>query len=253
MQTLSQGFHRFHRTRGKNIFDLVYTSHKEACNASPLFHIGFSDHTTLMLISAYRPRIKAIKSFMKQAQIWSAIPTLALQDCFDTTEWNMFKRAATYNDHWYPKIHRDCLNLHHKCIDDVTNTKLVTIRAHQMTWQTGEVHRLLRAQNTAFKAGDAAGLKTAWANLSHAIKRAKQQYTKIIRNHLRDSRSSRSLWQGIQTITNYRPQPQTCDSDTSMLKILTTMLCIVCMLWHTKHHNCRKKSPHSTTKFCVCP
>ncbi len=53
-----------------------------------------------------------------------------------------------------------------KCIDDVTVTKTITVLANQKLWLTGEVYRLLKARNAAFRAGDEEGLKTARANLS---------------------------------------------------------------------------------------
>ncbi len=58
----------------------------------------------------------------------------------------------------------------------VTNT--ITIQANQKPWLTGVVHRLLRAQNATFRAGDEAGLRTSRANLSCGIKEAKRQYSR---------------------------------------------------------------------------
>ena len=52
-------------TREKNILDLVFTSHKGAYKASPLPHIGLSDHITVMLKPAYRPRVKVEKTVKK--------------------------------------------------------------------------------------------------------------------------------------------------------------------------------------------
>ncbi len=39
---------------------------------------------------------------------------------------------------------------------------------------------------------------------------------KKINNHFTDSKDTRSLWHAIQTITDYKPLPQTCDDDTSL-------------------------------------
>ncbi len=39
---------------------------------------------------------------------------------------------------------------------------------------------------------------------------------KKINNHFTDSRDTRSLWQAIQTITDYKPPPQACDDDPSL-------------------------------------
>ncbi len=61
-----------------------------------------------------------------------------------------------------------------------------------------------------------AALKTARANLSCGIKNAKRSYAQKINNHFTDSRDTQSLWQAIQTITDYKPLPQACDDDPSL-------------------------------------
>ncbi len=66
---------------------------------------------------------------------------------------------------------------------------------------TAEVCGLLKTRDEAFRSGDKAALKTARANLSC---------------HFTDSRDTRSLWQAIQTITDYKPPPQACDDDPSL-------------------------------------
>ncbi len=64
------------------------------------------------------------------------------------------------------------------------------------------------------------GLRTARANLSRGIREAKRQYSRRIAHRFSDSRDTRSLWQGIQTITDYKPPPQTCDSTIPLLNEL---------------------------------
>ncbi len=49
-----------------------------------------------------------------------------------------------------------------------------------------------------------------------ASKMQKRSYGNKINNHFTNSRDTRSLWQGIQTITGYKPPPQACDDDTSL-------------------------------------
>ncbi len=61
---------------------------------------------------------------------------------------------------------------------------------------------------------------TARANLSRGIREAKRQYSRRIAHRFSDSRDTRSLWQGIQTITDYKPPPQTCDCTIPLLNEL---------------------------------
>ncbi len=182
---------------------------------------GASDHITVMLMPAYRPLVKAIKPVHKQIQVWPEGSSEALQDCFYTTDWDMFKQAATYNNTTDLQEYSETVTAYiTKCIDDVTVTKSITVRANQKPWLTGEAYRLLKARNAAFRAGDEEGLKTARANLSRGIREAKRQYSRWIAHRFSDSRDTRSLWQGIQTITDYKPPPQTCDSTIPLLNEL---------------------------------
>ncbi len=138
--------------------------------------------------------------------MWPEGSSEALQDCFDTTDWNMFKQAATYNNTTDLQEYSETVTAYiTKCIDDVTVTKTITVRANQKPWLTGEVYRLLKARNAAFRAGDEEGLRTARANLSRGIREAKRQYSRRIAHRFSDSRDTWSLWQGIQTITDYKP------------------------------------------------
>ncbi len=86
-------------TRGNNILDLVYTTVKNAYKAVPRPHLGYSDHISVMLIPAYRPLLKLAKPVQKLITIWPENATSTLQDYFQCTDWNMFKEAATYNNH----------------------------------------------------------------------------------------------------------------------------------------------------------
>ncbi len=98
----------------------------------------------------------------------------------------------------------------------MTVTKTITTRANQKPWMTAEVRGLLKTRDEAFNSGDKAALKTARANLSCGIKNAKWSHAQKINNHFTDSRDTRSLWQAIQTITDYKPPPQACDDDPSL-------------------------------------
>ncbi|KAI3364670.1 hypothetical protein L3Q82_011445 [Scortum barcoo] len=178
-------------TRGDNTLDFVYTQHKGAYKATPLPHIGASDHLSIMLMPAYRQRVKVIKPVLKEVRVWPQEATSALQDCFGTTDWEMFKEAATYNNLIDVEEYTDTVTSYiTKCIDDVTHIKSITTRANRKPWLTGDVHRLLKARDKAFKAGDESALRTARANLSRGIRKAKQDYTNKITSHFKDSKNA---------------------------------------------------------------
>ncbi|KAI2650776.1 hypothetical protein H4Q32_000841 [Labeo rohita] len=204
-------------TRGNNTLDLVYTTEKNAYKAEPRPHLGYSDHISVMLIPAYRPLLKLTKPVQKHFTVWPDDATSTLQDCFQCTDWNMFREAATYNNHTDLHEYTETVTAYiKKCIDDVTVTKTITTRANQKPWMTAEVRGLLKSRDDAFRSGDKAALKTARANLSRGIKQAKRLYAQKINNHFTNSKDTRSLWQAIQTITDYKPLPQACDDDTTL-------------------------------------
>ncbi|KAK3539371.1 hypothetical protein QTP70_003858 [Hemibagrus guttatus] len=67
-----------------------------------------------------------------------------------------------------------------------------------------------------FRAGDKDALRTARAKLSRAIREAKQAHTQRIHGHFQSSGDTQRMWQGIQSITNYRTASPACDSDASL-------------------------------------
>ncbi|KAI2645994.1 hypothetical protein H4Q32_025360 [Labeo rohita] len=93
----------------------------------------------------------------------------------------MFKQAATYNNTTDLQEYAETVTAYiNKCTEDVTVTKTITVRVNQKPWMTGEVYRLLKARNVAFRAGDEASLKTARPNLSRGIREAKRHTMSLL-------------------------------------------------------------------------
>ncbi len=86
-------------TRGNNTLDIVCTTEKNAYKAAPCLYLGYSDHISVMLFPAYRPHLKLAEPVQKQSTVWPDDATSALQSCFQDTDWNMFRGAATCNNH----------------------------------------------------------------------------------------------------------------------------------------------------------
>lgn len=155
--------------------------------------------------------------------MWPEAGFSAFQDCFDTTDCEMFIQAATYKNLTDTDEYTDTVTSYiTKCIEDVTHTKSIIIRANQKPWLTWDVHRLLRARDNAFRAGEETGLRTARVNLSRGIRKAEQDYTHKITSHFKDSRDSQSLWRGIQAITDYKSTLRSCESNIWMLNNLNS-------------------------------
>ncbi|CAG5884454.1 unnamed protein product [Menidia menidia] len=145
----------------------------------------------------------------------------ALQDCFECTEWSIFKEAATDNQRTnveeYAASVSDYISW---CMENETATKTIVTRANQKPWMTKEVRAKLRERNAAFKSGDAVALRSTRANLKHAIRDAKRAHSRKIQGLFQDSNDTRKLWQGIQSVTDYKPPPSSCQNDTGFLNEL---------------------------------
>ncbi|KAK2877087.1 hypothetical protein Q8A73_023740 [Channa argus] len=201
-------------TRGGNTLDLVYTNIPGAYRAEPRPHLGYSDHISVMLIPAYRPLVRRSKPVLKQVKTWPAGATSALQDCFECTDWDMFREAATNGDSINLEEYTSTVTSYiSKCVDDVTISKTITTRSNRKPWINANVCALLKQRDAAFRTGDKTALRTARAKLSRAIREAKRAHSKKIHDHFEDTRR---MWQGIQAITNYKTTSPDCDRDASL-------------------------------------
>ncbi len=89
-----------------------------------------SDHSSVLLLPAYRQKLKREPPALKTVQCWSDQSDAILQDCFDHVDWDMF-RAASDDD---IEAYSDTVTCFiRKCIDDVVPTKTIRIYPNQKT------------------------------------------------------------------------------------------------------------------------
>ncbi|KAA0724168.1 putative RNA-directed DNA polymerase from transposon BS [Triplophysa tibetana] len=192
-------------TRGNKTLDHVYTNMAEAYAATPLPHLGQSDHLSLFLTPKYSPLINRVKPSVKTIKVWPAGADFTLQERFLHTDWSMFASQATSGSHTdidsYTSSVLDYINT---TIDSVTTQKQITIYPNQKPWMNKEVRLLLKARNTAFRSGDAQAYSTSRANLKRGIRKAKHFYKLKLEEHFTNS-DPRRMWQGIQAISDYKP------------------------------------------------
>ncbi|KAK3523558.1 hypothetical protein QTP70_002468 [Hemibagrus guttatus] len=113
-------------------------------------------------LPAYRPLIRRSKLVLKQVRTWPAGVISALQDCFECTNWDMFREAATNGKTTDLEEYTSSVTSYiSKCIDDVTISKSITTHSNQKPWMTAKVHVLLKSRDSAFQAGDKDALRTA--------------------------------------------------------------------------------------------
>ncbi|KAI4885077.1 hypothetical protein NFI96_008454 [Prochilodus magdalenae] len=128
----------------------------------------------------------------------------------------MFREAATSGDSINLEEYTESVTGYiSKCIDDVTVSKVITTHPNQKPWMTAEVRVLQRTCDKVVKSGDKAGLRTARAKLSRAIREAKRTYAQKIH--------TQHMWQGIQVVITYKTPSPTCDSDASLPDVLNNI------------------------------
>uniref|UniRef100_A0A6I8SKL5 Reverse transcriptase domain-containing protein n=1 Tax=Xenopus tropicalis TaxID=8364 RepID=A0A6I8SKL5_XENTR len=187
-------------TRGENILDHVYTLYAHAYKARPRPAFGKSDHSSVLLLPAYRQKLKREQPMMRSVQRWTDQSDSTLRHCFNITDWEVFRTAADNNINNYAEYVMDFI---HKCINDVVPRVNVRTYPNQKPWVNGEARAALRARTAAFKFGDPSEYKSSRYALRKAIKTAKGQYREKVESCYSNS-NIRNMWTGLKTITDYK-------------------------------------------------
>ncbi len=108
---------------------------------------GKSDHCSVLLLPAYRQKLKREAPALRTIQCWSDQSDAILQDCFDHVDWDMF-RAASDDD---IEAYSDTVTCFiRKCVEDVVPTKAIRIYPNQKPWINSDVRAALSAWTSAF-------------------------------------------------------------------------------------------------------
>ncbi|KAK3534924.1 hypothetical protein QTP70_002008 [Hemibagrus guttatus] len=156
-----------------------------------------------MAQATYRPLIRRSKPVLKLVKTWPEGAISALRDCFECTDWDMFREVATNGDTTDLEEYTSSVTSYiSKCINDVTISKSITTRSNQKSWMTAKVHALLKSR-------DLDALRTAWAKLSQAIMETKRTHSQRIHGHFQSIGVTRRMWQGHQPTTGQLHLPVT--------------------------------------------
>ncbi len=206
-------------TRGDRTLDHCYTPFRDAYKSLPRPPFGKSDHSSVLLLPAYRQKLKREAPALRTVHCWSDQSDAILQDCFDHVDWDMF-RAASEDD---IEAYSDTVTCFiRKCIDDVVPTKTIRIYPNQKPWINSDVRSALSAQTSAFKSGNTDDRKQASYDLRRSIKAAKRTYKNKVEEHFNNN-NPRSMWQGINNITGFKGnKPATVNIASSLPDELNT-------------------------------
>ncbi len=81
-------------TRGDRALDHCYSPFRDAYKSLPRPPFGKSDHSSVLLLPAYRQKLKREAPALRTIQCWSDQSDAILQDCFDHVDWDMFRAAS---------------------------------------------------------------------------------------------------------------------------------------------------------------
>lgn len=79
-------------TRRGKTQDLCYGSIKGAYKSLPLPPLGSFDHNCVHLVPTYKTVLKREKTKTRGIKVWTDESVLCLQDCFNCTNWDIFRQ-----------------------------------------------------------------------------------------------------------------------------------------------------------------
>jgi len=172
-------------TRGNSTLDKCYSNIKRAYTAVSKPHFGKCDHLAIHTV--------------RTVNMWTDNALMELQGCLEATDMNIFKEA-TDNIHEYTDTVSSYIDW---CTSICIPSRTIRVLPNQKPWFNADVRIKIRNRSTAFKSGDNMEYKQARYELQKSIRAAKRAYTQRLENCYREN-NTRRMWQGIQTVTNYR-------------------------------------------------
>ena len=110
--------------QGKKNLDHLYSTHRDAYKALPRPPFGKSDHNSILLIPAYKQKLKQEAPVTRSIRKWSEETDAKLQDCFASTDWIMFRDSSNGIEKYTTSV----TGFINKCINDIVPA--VTIRTY---------------------------------------------------------------------------------------------------------------------------
>ncbi|KAI3355625.1 hypothetical protein L3Q82_017914 [Scortum barcoo] len=141
-----------------------------------------SDHISVNLIPAYKPLICRTRPTTRTVQVWTEEASSALQDCFECTDWEVFKEGTDLDGYT-----SSVLSYLKFCTDAVLPTKTIKVFPNQKPWLDSTVKPLLKACDAAYRSGDKLAYSIARKELKKGIKLAKSRYKRCIEEHFENN------------------------------------------------------------------
>lgn len=159
-------------TRFNETLDLCYGSVRGAYKSISNPPLGLSDHNTVFLIPVYKTVLKRYKAETKYIRKWSDDSSLALQGCFDCTNWEVFE-SSCFDIYDLTDVVSSYIYFFE---DMLIPQKTVQTFANMKPWITKSIKSLIIERNKAFHAGDLERKHYLQKQIKCEIRRAKNKY-----------------------------------------------------------------------------
>lgn len=188
------------KTCGTNTLDLCYGNIPKAYKSVPMPSLGRSLHNLVRLLPIYKARLKSQKPKKRVVRRWSLEASLALNACFDCTDWEVIMESSETIDEAV-----DVVNEYIKfCTDMLVPMREVTVYPNSKPWINKEIAGLLKDRQKLFYQGDRDGVKAKQKEIRQEISESKERYRKKVEDAFGRG-SSRRLWEGVNAMTGYKP------------------------------------------------
>uniref|UniRef100_A0A3P9JDD6 Reverse transcriptase domain-containing protein n=1 Tax=Oryzias latipes TaxID=8090 RepID=A0A3P9JDD6_ORYLA len=170
----------------------------------------------------YKHRLKQEVPVQREVARWTGQSVAALQDALEDADWGMFRNSSDDINVFTEAV----VGFVGKLADDTVQKTKIRTFPNQKPWVDKTIRDALRSRTAAYNAGLASGdmelYKAASYNVRKAVKEAKKRYGRKLESQLQQS-DSRSLWQGLRTITDYRaPTSGVTSADRTLADELNT-------------------------------
>ena len=168
-------------TRVKNTTNLCYVNIPRAYKSVSLPPVGKSDHNSIHLIPAYRPKIETDPIVKKSVKVWTSESEEQLRGCFECTEWSVLVDSCE-NVSEAADVVSSYIGF---CEDMLISTKIVKVFPNNKTWISKSIKSTLNEKKIAFQTGDRAERKRVQAKLTRELREGKREYrAKVERDDL---------------------------------------------------------------------
>ena len=133
--------------QGKKIIDHLYSTHRDAYKALPRPPFGKSDHNSILLIPAYKQKLKQVVLVTRSIRNWSDDADATPQDCFASTDRNMFRDSSSGIEEYTTSV----IGFINKCIEDIVPTVTLHPYPKQNPCISGNILIYLMYIASAFK------------------------------------------------------------------------------------------------------